>query len=90
MINECAKRKISRPTYKYDFSGFVVEFRGNDIANEGVNLVVEIVRKNPGLKASAIANKINKGLSTTERYLKQLRDDNVIEFRGAPKLVGIM
>lgn len=27
MINECVKRSIPRPSYKYDFSGFIVEFR---------------------------------------------------------------
>lgn len=27
MINECAKHNIPRPIFKYDFSGFIVEFR---------------------------------------------------------------
>lgn len=92
MINECAKRNIPLPNYKYDFSGFIVEFRNDDIpyegVDEGVALVIEIVEKNPGLKASEIARKVNKGLSTTERYLKQLKDANIVEFQGAPKTGG--
>ena len=42
MINECLKRNLPLPSYKYDFSGFIVEFNSNtaikdDGVNDGVN-----------------------------------------------------
>ena len=42
MINECLGHNIPRPGYKYDFSGFIVEFYNdnviiNDGANDGAN-----------------------------------------------------
>lgn len=57
MINECIKRNIPLPSYKYDFSGFIVEFISDkdktietiDGANKGVS---------DGVKAI-----INKGVS---------------------------
>ncbi len=57
MINECIKRNIPLPSYKYDFSGFIVEFISGkdktietiDGANKGVS---------DGVKAI-----INKGVS---------------------------
>lgn len=100
MMHECRKRNLPNPNYRYEFSGFIVEFKSNVIigeganegvnegANEGVNILIEIISRNPGLKAPSIARLINKSLSTTERYLKQLRNRNIIEFRGASKSGG--
>lgn len=71
--------------------------------NEGVNLKIEGVNEavlselqflyntivnNEGRKAVELNNMINKSLSTTERYLKILKDKLYIEFIGAPKTGG--
>jgi len=57
MINECTKRNIPKPIYKYDFSGFIVEFISDTdktiVPNDGVNKGVS-----DGVKAI-----INNGVS---------------------------
>jgi predicted transcriptional regulator len=35
-------------------------------------------------RSNELAEKLNKGVSTVERYLKILKDYGVIEFQGAP------
>ena len=40
------------------------------------------------LKVPDIASKIDKGISTVERYMKILKENNLVEFAGAPKTGG--
>jgi hypothetical protein len=71
--------------------------------NEGVNLKIEGVNEgvlselqylyytianDEGKKAVELNTMINKSLSTTERYLKILKEHGYVEFRGAPKTGG--
>jgi ATP-dependent DNA helicase RecG len=60
--------------------------------NESIRFEVEQlykqIEKYPGKKASELNEQIGKSLSTTERYLKILRDHGYIEFQGAPKTGG--
>jgi len=59
---------------------------------EGVKSEIELlyqqIANNPGKKARELSEQIGKSLSTTERYLKALKDQGFIEFRGAPKTGG--
>ncbi len=55
--------------------------------NGGVNSVLEYIRKHPGCRSNAIAAALNISPRTVERYLKQLKI-NDIEFRGAPRNGG--
>ncbi|MBU3661315.1 MAG: hypothetical protein FGM14_15710 [Flavobacteriales bacterium] len=71
--------------------------------NEGVNLKIEGVNEGvllelnylyntivnqEGKKAVELNTLVNKSLATTERYLKILREQGYIEFRGASKTGG--
>ena len=63
----------------------------NDIVNEGITLkdiVFNSIKEQEGLSASDIAKFIEKSWRTTMRYLNQLKKENKIEFRGAPKTGG--
>lgn len=68
----------------------------NEGVNEGVNegikeqniLILNILGQEPGLNAKEIALKIGKSLSTTERYISELKQKGLIEFRGIPKTGG--
>lgn len=57
--------------------------------SEGVNAelrkLIALVDVTPGMNAKQLAAAIGKGHSTVERYLKTLRENRLIEFRGAPK-----
>lgn len=60
----------------------------NEGVNKSLNYVLNIIGSNPELNTIDIANQIGKGVSTTERYLKLLREKNLIVFKGAPRTGG--
>lgn len=60
----------------------------NEGVNEELTLLYNQIAKFPGKKANELNEQIDKSLSTTERYLKILKEQGFIEFRGAPKTGG--
>jgi ATP-dependent DNA helicase RecG len=80
-------------------SGFLVIFH-RDLAiktetasedggiNGGINSLLAYVENNPGKKTADIGKGINISTRTAERYIKKLRDDGKIEFRGSKKTGG--
>lgn len=46
------------------------------------------IRTNPGKRAPFLVNELLVPVKIVERWLKILRDDHKIEFRGAPKSGG--
>ncbi len=57
--------------------------------NVGVNEIYEYIKQNQPIRAKAISNHFPKITQRTiERYIKQLKDENKIEFRGIPKTGG--
>ena len=64
----------------------------NDPVNEPVNDVLrdilEFIKNNPGIKKPAIITRIGKSKATLTRYLKQLVEQNLIEYKGSDKTGG--
>ncbi|WP_341743233.1 RNA-binding domain-containing protein [Azonexus hydrophilus] len=56
--------------------------------NGGVSLLLTHIQKEPGLRAPMLAAKMNTSVKNIERWLKQLKGQQAIEFRGAPKTGG--
>ncbi len=56
--------------------------------NVGVNEVLEIVKNRPGINTKEIHQQFDVTLRTIERWIKELRGNNKIEFRGASKTGG--
>jgi ATP-dependent DNA helicase RecG len=56
--------------------------------NGGVNALLAFLQTNPGKRASELVQPLNASLRTIERWLKQLKDQDKIEFRGASKTGG--
>ena len=56
--------------------------------NEGVNELLQLIHEHPGLRANALAIHLSTSVKNVERWLKQLKDQGHIEFRGAPKTGG--
>lgn len=56
--------------------------------NGGVSLLLTHIQKEPGLRAPMLAAKMNTSVKNIERWLKQLKSQQAIEFRGAPKTGG--
>ena len=56
--------------------------------NVGVNSVFDFIAQNQPINAKKIAEYFNVTQRTIERYLKQLKEDNKVEFKGATKTGG--
>lgn len=54
----------------------------------GVNDLLGLISSSPGLNATELEARLIKPKRTVERWLKQLKDQRSIEFRGAPKTGG--
>ena len=59
----------------------------------GVNLpesahLLQLIQTQPGLKTAELVAQTGKSQRTIERWLKQLKENGLIEFRGAPKTGG--
>ena len=50
--------------------------------------ILEFIKNNPGTKKPAIITHIGKSKATLTRYLKQLVDQNFIEYIGSDKTGG--
>ncbi len=76
--------------------GVLISFTLNSVAsggvnegvNEGVNVLLDYLSKNPGLRVPDISRYLQIPAKTIERWLKQLREENRITFKGSPKTGG--
>ena len=57
-------------------------------ANEGINRLREFVRNQPGKRVSEISAALDIPSKTVERWVKKLREQGVIVFRGPRKTGG--
>ena len=99
-----ARGRIEEPNIKFINEPVGMQFISviNRIADEGVNegegineginelesLILTFLKKKPGAKGYEIAEYIQKGAATTERYLKSLKDKELIEYKGSRKTGG--
>ena len=60
----------------------------NEGANEGVNALLALITHHPGLRAPLLADKMQTSVKNIERWLKNLKENGDIEFRGASKTGG--
>ena len=60
----------------------------NEGVNEGVNALLLTIKLNPGLRVPALAKLMQTSAKNIERWLKQLKGEGKIEFRGSPKTGG--
>jgi len=79
-------------TLAEDGEGVLVTFRLNaevsGEVNEGVKALHAFVKENVGKRAPFFAQKLGTSGKNVERWLKQLKEEDKIEFRGAPKTGG--
>ena len=99
-----ARGRIEEPNKKFINEPVGMQFISviNRIADEGVNegegineginelesLILTFLEKKPGAKGYEIAEYIQKGAATTERYLRSLKDKELIEYKGSRKTGG--
>jgi ATP-dependent DNA helicase RecG len=60
----------------------------NGGTNEGINRLLEFIRGNPGKRVTEISAALDIPSKTVERWVKKLREQGVIVFRGPRKTGG--
>ncbi len=60
----------------------------NEGVNEGVNILYNCIKQNPGLRLPELSKLSGAPLKILERWIKQLRDEGKIVYKGAPKTGG--
>jgi ATP-dependent DNA helicase RecG len=56
----------------------------------GVNDILVLIENHPGINVSALKSHLDIPQRTIERWINQLKKENKIEFKGAPKTGGII
>jgi len=56
--------------------------------SEGVTSMLAQIQQTPGLRSPKLATQMNTSVKNIERWLQKLKDQQKIEFRGAPKTGG--
>jgi ATP-dependent DNA helicase RecG len=89
---------LPAPEFEATQGGMAVTvFKARELAkaggvNGGVNAdptqLLQLIQSKPGLKTTELAAQTGKPKRTIERWLKQLKAQGLIEFRGAPKTGG--
>lgn len=94
--NECKIHGVKEPIFEEFDHGFRVilfkEILGGGVSrlpkNNKVTDIFICIQNNPNLKAIEISKILDIPQRTTERLLKQLKDENEIEFQGSSKNGG--
>ena len=68
--------------------GVLVTFKQNEEVNEGVNKLYNCILQRPGLRLPEITDHLQVPAKTLERWIKQLRDENKVVFKGSAKTGG--
>ena len=93
---ECKIHEIKEPKFEEFQHGFrVTLFKEkldggvsggvNGGVNGGVDQLFKLIVNDPGLKTKELSVQTGSSLRTVERWLKQLKDEDKIEFKGSPK-----
>lgn len=69
-------------------SGILVTFGQREGVNEGVNNLYQSIMEKPGIRLPELSTKLNVPVKTLERWIRQLRGENKVIFKGAPKTGG--
>jgi ATP-dependent DNA helicase RecG len=56
--------------------------------NSDIGQLLQHIQRKPGLNTAALAEQSDTPKRTIERWLKQLKAQGLVEFRGAPKTGG--
>jgi ATP-dependent DNA helicase RecG len=91
----CKEHGIITPKFEEIQKGFQVTLykeKVNEGVNEGVNGGVKslyaLIKKFPNNKTPFFAKELNTSIKNIERWIKQLKIEDKIEFKGSPKTGG--
>lgn len=72
----------------YEFKEIANAMQITFFKNEEVNILHKLIKKHPNKKTPFLAQELNTSVKNIERWIKQLKKEEKIEFLGAPKTGG--
>ena len=88
ICNICLDFGIATPIFEEFQHGFRVTVSKNGGVNGGVNELLTFITNTPGLNTRQLVTQRNQPQRTLERWLKQLKEEQKIEYRGSSKTGG--
>lgn len=103
IIDYCLQAGLPKPEFAYQWGAVRTTFYRRGWQDEGATVegggvsggvsggvkeLLSFIENHPGLSARELSSQLNIPLRTIERWLKELREQGLIEFRGAPKTGG--
>jgi ATP-dependent DNA helicase RecG len=102
ILDACREGSLPAPLFENFSGGFRIKFMlpakvtgevsgdggVNGGVNGGVDQLMSYITKYPGKRAAELAEACATPKRTIERRLKKLKDEGLVEFRGAPKTGG--
>jgi len=95
VIDECLAYGLPKPTYEYDWGAVKVTFykkqehKTDDVGtNVGIKELYSYIKENPALRVSELSKRLNTPAKTLERWIKKLKDEDKIEYKGSKRTGG--
>jgi len=92
IITDCNEYGLPKPTFEYEWTAVKVTFYKaksdvgiNEGINEGIKLLYEYIKKYPNQRVSQISKHLQVPNKTLERWIKKLKEEGKIEYRGSKK-----
>jgi ATP-dependent DNA helicase RecG len=86
IINACRRAKISVQSYRYDMSGFIMEFKKEINKQNTIDTVIALIIENGAITIGELAEKIGVVDMTIKRILKNLQVGNKIKRVGSDRI----
>ena len=87
IIDDCINYGLPKPTFEYEWTAVRVTFYKAK-KSEGIKKLYNYIKENPNRRISQISKELQIPSKTLERWIKQLREENKIEYRGSKKTGG--
>ena len=81
------QKEVIEPKFEEFVYGFRVTLYKEKLSGV-VNEILILISNNPNLKAHQISDDLKIPLRTIQRFIKQFKDKNKIEFQGSPRTGG--
>ena len=96
IVDDCKKMGLPEPEYKYTFHSVQVVFSKknssivieNEGINEGINSLYKYIQKFPNKRVIQIEKDLDIPSKTLERWIKELKQNDKIEYKGSKKTGG--
>ncbi len=96
MIDECLKDGLPKPTFEYEWNSLKTTFYANKKVFEGLNegiseglkKLYDLIKNNPNNRSAFFAAELATSVKNIERWIKELKEKDLIEYRGSKKTGG--